>query len=301
MLGVDLEYCTLFHGFEEWAQVPWCLDHDHEPLVSVAADGRRIPVPSLRHSEAPGLGRNFPRLQALLELAGALTTGRIGQADCLLIDAKKAADLLVPLLRGYPDLVLTRRPTASPTLVGFGASSMQGAGDDEHGGFFNRLKPHLGGITPVNFGVGGDTTRDMLRRAQAVEPHRPYDLVVLLGCNDYPRRGDETPATRTTPEEYTLNLTALLGKIRGVNSLFITSFPADPTRTGIPADVSATYVGLAKSCAANAGFRRLDLFEAIRSTGLDFLAADGLHFSPKGHAFIAALTAAALGVTNTPG
>jgi lysophospholipase L1-like esterase len=268
--------------------------------VSIGTDGRRIPVRSLRHSEAPGLGRNFPGLQHLLLLSGALTTGMIGPAKCLLLDAKKAADLLVPLLRAYPDLVLGLRNVPSPTLVGFGASSMEGAGDDESDGFLNRLKPAVAGQELVNLGVGGDTTRAMLRRADDVTRHRPHDLIVLLGCNDYPRKNDAHPASRTAPREYVLNLTKLLNTIRGQRNLFITSFPADPARTGIAAADSATYVGLAKSAAVNCGYGILDLFEAVRSTGMDFLADDGLHYTPAGHRFIAALVRLAYAAPDAP-
>lgn len=300
MLGVDLEYCTLFHGFEEWAEVPWCFAPDPEALVSLDERGKRIPVRSLRHSEAPGLGRNFPGLQHLLELAGAVTTGTIGQSNCIVLDAKKAADLLVPLLRQFPDLVLSLRDVPSPTLVGFGASSMQGTGDTEAGGFFNRLKPAVAGQALVNLGQGGDTTRRMLQRAGDVASHRPHDLVVLLGCNDYPRAHDANPAHRTAPREYVLNLTNLLNTIRGRRNIFITSFPADPIRKGIAMTDSATYVGLAKSAATNCGYGILDLFEVVRSAGLDFLADDGMHYSPAGHRFIAALVRAGYAAPNAP-
>jgi hypothetical protein len=73
---------------------------------------------------------------------------------------------------------------------------MAGVGDDERGGFIRRLQSSFTPYRFINLGVGGNTTRDMLKRCGQVEAHRPFDLIVLLGCNDLPRANDECPQVR---------------------------------------------------------------------------------------------------------
>jgi lysophospholipase L1-like esterase len=98
------------------------------------------------------------------------------------------------------------------TIVGFGASSVQGVRDPE-GGFMARLTqalPRRPDIRLMNLGIGGHTTRDMLQRIPAVEAIAGREVVVLLGCNDVPRANDNSPARRTTLQEYAANLRAIL-------------------------------------------------------------------------------------------
>ena len=180
------------------------------------------------------------------------------------------------------------------TMVGFGASSMEGIGDDEGGGFFKRLRPAFDHYGFVNLGIGGNTTRDMLQRAGPLESYRPYDLIVLLGCNDYPRANDANPEVRTTLEEYAQNLSQLLPAIRGQRSLFITSFEVDPVRSGVSAATFERYISRAREIAAASGYEVLDLYRIIKDSGRDYLAADGVHFNAEGHQVIADLVQAVL-------
>jgi aminoglycoside 3-N-acetyltransferase len=108
MLGVDLSRWTLVHGFEEWAPVPWLFDRT-EILYTILEDGRILTVPSRRHTADPACRRDFPALEPLLLAKGLIRYGTIGAATIRLIDAGAAADLLVPLLRRRPDLVLQAR------------------------------------------------------------------------------------------------------------------------------------------------------------------------------------------------
>src|SRR4051812_15814222 len=97
----------------------------------------------------------------------------------------------------------------APTLVGFGASTMQGAGDDPaHGGAFRRLAALVPGAERqyVNLGIGGNTTTDMLARVEACQAIVPRDVIVILGCNDLPRTPDGSPHRRTTLTAYAENL-----------------------------------------------------------------------------------------------
>ena len=177
------------------------------------------------------------------------------------------------------------------TLIGFGASSMHGAKDSQ-GGFFARLTKTLAIRSPdtrcVNLGVGGNTTREMLARADAALACTPRDMIVMLGCNDLPRDGDEHPAARTPLEEYAANLKTLLPKIKGERSLFISSFPVDAVRTGVRADVFAEYMAAAIDEAEQTGYQIWDLYAGFRAAPpTPFWHPDGLHFNDDGHAMLA--------------
>jgi aminoglycoside 3-N-acetyltransferase len=113
MLGVDLSRFTLMHAFEEWAPVPWVFDRT-ETLYTILDDGRVLTVPSQRHTADPDCARDFPALEPVLGARRLLRTGKIGAATVRLIDASAVADLLVPLLRQYPDVVLKRRREPAP-------------------------------------------------------------------------------------------------------------------------------------------------------------------------------------------
>ena len=108
LLGVNLSRLTLMHGLEEWAPVPWLFDR-METLYTILEDGSVLTVPSQRHSADPGCARDYPALEPLLVGHGIIRTGTIGAATIRLIDAAAAAELLVPMLRQRPDLVLKGR------------------------------------------------------------------------------------------------------------------------------------------------------------------------------------------------
>ncbi len=175
-------------------------------------------------------------------------------------------------------------------VIGFGASSMAGVGDTK-GGFFQRLQnanTERPDLTFVNLGVSGNTTGDMLARADAVRgsDHR---LIVLLGCNDVPRANDTAPHRRATLEQYKHNLRALLPRIQGKSSLFISSFPVCAARTGVSEETLAAYMATARAVATECGFAVWDLYEELRGQDLTlYWASDGLHFNDAGHALIAA-------------
>jgi lysophospholipase L1-like esterase len=179
-------------------------------------------------------------------------------------------------------------------MIGFGASSMEGADDDEGGGFFTRIQPLYPQVRFINMGVGGESTRDMLQRISQVKAHQPYDLIVLLGCNDFPRANDEFPEVRASLEEYARNLSQLLADIRGQRNILITSFPVDTRSTGVQAQLFETYIDRAKAIALVNGFEIIDLYAKVKASNLDFLSEDGMHFNSAGHQYIADLVQTAL-------
>jgi lysophospholipase L1-like esterase len=179
---------------------------------------------------------------------------------------------------------------SSKLVIGFGASTMQGARDPQ-GGFFKRMaEADDAGREYVNLGIGGNTTRTMLARAANVRERAAgadYDLVVVLGCNDMPRDRDGNPDTRTSLEEYSTNLARLLAEIRGTRSLFVSSFPVDPARCGVQPETFALYMGAALEIAQAAGYEIWDLYHEVMPVVEPYWDADGVHFNDAGHAFLA--------------
>lgn len=180
------------------------------------------------------------------------------------------------------------------TLVGFGASSMKGIGDDTGGGFFKRIQPAFDHYRFVNLGVGGNTTRDMMERCGQVTIHQPCDLIVLLGCNDLPRANDGNSKARTSVGEYCRNLSRILTTIKGQRSIFITSFPVDPCRSGVSVESFDLYMGHAVGIAIRSGYEIVDLYALMRASPCNYLAPDGVHFNGEGHQVIADLVTAHL-------
>ncbi len=176
-------------------------------------------------------------------------------------------------------------------LIGFGASTVQGVGDPA-GGFLSRaveLSTAVG--LPVrwsNFGVGGDTTREMLGRAPQLAELRPYDLVVLLGSNDIPRPGDSEPGRRATVDEYAERIDTLLEMIRGRRSLFISSFVIAALCASPENARFARYMEAVLAAATRHQYEIWDLYAETKDKLASHLwAEDGVHFGDAGHAMIA--------------
>lgn len=91
MLGNVLRCCTFMHGMEEIACAPYCLnEHTDEYMV----DGE---LKHLHGHNFKGIVQRYDRIANVLR-EPALKTGRIGAADCHLIDAKalqKAATMMM--------------------------------------------------------------------------------------------------------------------------------------------------------------------------------------------------------------
>lgn len=177
---------------------------------------------------------------------------------------------------------------STPRIVGFGASSVRGASDPE-GGFLARLQVLAPELEVVNKGIGGNSTQHMLARAGELEELRPYDLIVMLGCNDLPRTPESYAENRNDLAAYTRNLEELLPRIksRGGRNLFISSFPVCRERVGIEPALFAEYMGAALGVARAQGFEIWDLYAEILASGRDYLSADGLHYGAEGHAMLA--------------
>ena len=175
--------------------------------------------------------------------------------------------------------------TEMKTIVGFGASSMQGCHDTQ-GGFLKRLDLALNKETKhynvINLGIGGNTTRDMVARVDDVMKYKPDCTILLLGCNDMPREGDTSPLQRTTLDEYRDNLKILLPKLLSTRNIFITSFYVK----WIKEDTFTRYMNAAQELAEAHNYEIWDLLTESRPLLPGLLFTDYSHFNDSGHQFI---------------
>jgi len=175
--------------------------------------------------------------------------------------------------------------TTPKTILGFGASSMQGVKDSQ-GGFLKRLDTRLNHdakkYNVINLGIGGNTTRDMLARIDTVEPHKPDCTIILLGCNDMPRDSDGEPerARKISLDEYGRNLEAIFTRLRSPRNIFITSFYVRL----INRDLFASYMETARNLAV--GYEIWDLFQDSLTLPASYYAPDQVHFNDEGHEYL---------------
>ena len=112
IIGADLACCTFFHGCEEWAGMPWANTPEPVQLISLASDGRTIPV-AVRHPYVNTWDR-YPELEPHLLAAGAMRLTQhgahlgvqLGACPLRLLDARMAADWLIARLHQNPELLL---------------------------------------------------------------------------------------------------------------------------------------------------------------------------------------------------
>lgn len=108
LVGVGLDRFTLMHAFEEWAEVPWLFNRT-EQLYSISAQNHVYSVPSRRHTNDPRWHRrDFPSLEPVLRANEAISYSTLGAATLRLVDARRAAACLVPLIASQPDIVVAK-------------------------------------------------------------------------------------------------------------------------------------------------------------------------------------------------
>lgn len=175
-------------------------------------------------------------------------------------------------------------------LIGFGASTMHGVGDSQ-GGFFKRLEAKLAAAGKprecLNFGIGGNSTRDMLGRFGEVRAHLPSATVIVLGCNDLPREFDAWPQNRVPLADYEANLKLMFRELAHPETIFVSSFRVCPVRTGIEPETFSEYMGAALKMAGRFKLATWDLYAESARFGDEYFAQDGLHYNDAGHEFIA--------------
>lgn len=110
ILGVGLECCTFFHGCEEWAELPMATREEASQFYSITAEGQVYPIQL--HTHMVNTWDQYPRLEPALRDVGALRISHIGTCETRLLDARKAADWLVPQLQRDASIILP--PVKSP-------------------------------------------------------------------------------------------------------------------------------------------------------------------------------------------
>ena len=97
-IGVkSISCCTYFHGVEEWMDVPESLSTQTYMLKIKDDLGGIKTLPSYRHINHHN--NYYAKPTAILEKNNALEYVKFGDADCILLDAKKAADIVIDLLK----------------------------------------------------------------------------------------------------------------------------------------------------------------------------------------------------------
>lgn len=108
MLGVGLGRYTFMHSVEEWLDIPNRLTEEPHILYTIAPDGTRYTVPQHRHMYA--ISDFFVKMDDVYLESGAMKRTKFGDANCLLCDSVKTADIAVKYLSKYPALFSDSSP-----------------------------------------------------------------------------------------------------------------------------------------------------------------------------------------------
>lgn len=177
-------------------------------------------------------------------------------------------------------------------VVGFGASTAQGMRDDEGGGFVARIGRRLeaeGLGTSENFGIGGETTDQMVERARTVVTTPGDQVVVTLGINDVARDPDRIPDRRVPLERHRSNVESILRTFvdAGCRVGYLTQYPVDFAKHGLDPVFVESYIQAGRDAAAAVGVDLIDVHSQIDDALYDqFIFRDGMHFNGEGHEFI---------------
>lgn len=107
-LGAPLSTNTFLHSVEEWHAVPDRLAAQPTPFRIRTREGTLLDCPQHRHfSSAGDVSRHFGKVEAELLQRGIARAGRIGDARCVLCDARGMADLVGRHLERDPGFFAT--------------------------------------------------------------------------------------------------------------------------------------------------------------------------------------------------
>ncbi len=110
-LGATLKTNTFIHSVEEWLNIPDRLMETTKVLRIKQEDGSIKEIDYRGHYNPKGdVSKNYDKLlEPLLEL-GIACQFKVGDADCILVQVKEMADLVVKFLGKDPDLFVDKRP-----------------------------------------------------------------------------------------------------------------------------------------------------------------------------------------------
>ena len=196
-------------------------------------------------------------------------------------------------------------------LLVFGASITAGAWDQEYGGWVDRLKIYLYGddfriktkdglttYSTMNLGIGGDTTKYLLKRFDNETKQRisddfkrnQHDIIIFaIGTNDS-NYSESEDNTEVKPDDFKKNLNTLLNKAHKYTKrvLFVGLTKVDESKTApIPwiKDLYYTnkniqqYNKILKDFCQDNNTLFINMFDLLNKKDL----IDGLHPNSKGH------------------
>ncbi|MCY9513919.1 AAC(3) family N-acetyltransferase [Paenibacillus apiarius] len=112
LIGVDLRRNTFMHGVEEWADIPGRIADEPELLYTVLPDGTEIPVPSRRHC-GKNWSEHFWKVEGVFEERGVMYKGTLGDAEARVCASAGMTELLLEMLREFPDLFSDNEPLSA--------------------------------------------------------------------------------------------------------------------------------------------------------------------------------------------
>ncbi len=88
LFGVDWNSCTMIHGIEETARVPYHMQSQLTQLI--LTDGaRKIVIERCLHNWDGRLHKDFNRMEALVDNIEGVHRGRVGDSETIIIDAER--------------------------------------------------------------------------------------------------------------------------------------------------------------------------------------------------------------------
>ena len=102
-IGCDLEVNTTFHAAEELAGLGYVCQRTPARATVLSPGGEKTVSVRLHRY---GVARRFSRAEGLLEEAGALRRGAVGEARCILVEAGPMLELVLEKLREDPEFLL---------------------------------------------------------------------------------------------------------------------------------------------------------------------------------------------------
>lgn len=105
-LGCTLKSNTFIHGVEEWNEVDDRLTESTQPLTIIAPDGKEYHIDMHRHhsERSDDISDHYDKLEAPFLHLGAIRYGRLGNAKCIICNARMMADITSMLLKKNPQL-----------------------------------------------------------------------------------------------------------------------------------------------------------------------------------------------------
>jgi len=181
-------------------------------------------------------------------------------------------------------------------IFSFGASTARGSKDETGGGFIGRIGKRLQDEnlgTSLNYGIGGQTTNDMVARLSVLDDLNPNNIAIItLGINDVSRDPDSDPDKRVPLSQHKQNVDQILAHFKArCKTIYTSQYPVNYIQRGLNPDTVRSYVTAGLDLARQHNVYVVDIYSMITNNLYHtFIHSDGMHFNDKGHAFIAEQT-----------